>query len=242
MDQNNKPKATMEDFRTLETLTRSLYTSFQVNGSSEESELTAQANQELNDFVESRDWFPTILRENGKEGVLDLDGSILVPAIFDKVAYTYSRVVINASMPIIVINDGKYGLALTDGKGNLLLPCEHDDIRLDETRAFFHVTDGGKTMLVSPNGKRLTPQTLDKVYDANSNIVVVQSGDKYGLLDLNEVHYIDPIYDDIDVEYEDYVVVLKDGIQGYLSSNDGHFIPKDPYDNSDDVEELVMCY
>ena len=72
MEQNNKPKATMEDFRTLETLTRSLYTSFQVNGSSEESELTAQANQELNDFVESRDWFPTILRENGKESLLEL--------------------------------------------------------------------------------------------------------------------------------------------------------------------------
>ena len=145
-------------------------------------------------------------------------------------------------MPIIVINDGKYGLALTDGKGSLLLPCEHDDIRLDETRAFFHVTDGGKTMLVSPNGKQLTPQTLDKVYEANSNIVVVQSGDKYGLLDLNAVLFVDSIYDDIQVEYEDYAVVLKDGVQGYLSSNDGHFIPKDPYDNSDDVEELVMCY
>ena len=242
MEQNNKPKATMEDFRTLQSLTRSLYTSFQINGSSEESELTAQANQELNDFVESRDWFSTILQENGKEGVLDLDGSILVPAIFDKVAYTYSRVVIKASMPIIVINDGKYGLVLTDGKGSLLLPCEHDDIRLDETHAFFHVTDEGKTMLVSPNGKQLTPQTLDKVYGANSNIVVVQSGDKYGLLDLNAVLFVDPIYDDIQVEFEDYAVVLKDGVRGYLSSNDGHFIPKDHYDNSDDVEELVMCY
>ena len=39
-----------------------------------------------------------------------------------------------------------------------------------------------------------------------------------------------------------YAVVLKDGVHGYLSSNDGHFIPKDHYDNSDDVEELVMCY
>ena len=54
--------------------------------------------------------FTIIIEKDGKEGIMDLDGTVLVPPIFDKVVYTYSRILMKADKPAVVINNGKFGL------------------------------------------------------------------------------------------------------------------------------------
>ena len=237
MEQNNKTKATAEDLKTYYEFEERMKT-LSESGDTRQFEETAKA---ANDFVESRDWFTIVIEKDGKEGVRDLDGTVLVPPIFDKVAYTYSRIHMNASKPVVVINNGKFGLVRADGTGEMLLPCEHDSIRLNDLRQFFLVTDNGKTMLVSNLGKQLTTQTLDKVYGTSNGIIPVETGGKQGLYDYYNDIFIQPAYDDIYIGCDEDVIAYKDGIAGYLSAEDGHFIPKDEYDNSDSEEKLIYC-
>lgn len=237
MSKANKPKATAEDLKTFNEFEERMNSLDPVDNELEWKE-TAKAG---NDFVDSRDWFTIVIEKDGKEGVKDLDGTVLVPPIFDKVAYTYSRIYMNADKPVVVINNGKFGIVRADGTGEMLLPCEHDFIRLNDLLQFFLVSDNGKTMFVNNVGKQLTPQTLDDVYDTNNGIIVVKTGDKEGLFDIYNGLFVEPAYDKIELGCDEAVIAYKDGIAGYLSGEDGHFIPKDEYDNNDSDECIICC-
>ena len=235
MEQNNKPKATAEDLKTYYEFEERMKT-LSESGDKREWEKTAKA---ANDFVESRDWFTIIIEKDGKEGVMDLDGTVLVPPIFDKVVYTYSRILMKADKPAVVINDGKFGLVRADGTGEMVLPCEHDSIHLTDLLQFFFVTDNGKTMLVSNSGKQLTPQMLDKFYGTTNGIIPVAAKGKLGLFDTSSGLFVEPAYEDIEIEFEQPVIAYRDGVPGYLSAEDGHFLPKEEYDNSDSDECII---
>jgi hypothetical protein len=236
MSEAKKIKATAEDLKTYEEFEKRMNSLDPVDNKREWDE-TAKAG---NDFVDSRDWFTIVIEKDGKEGVMDLDGTVLVPPIFDKVAYTYSRIHVNANKPVVVVNNGKFGIVRADGTGEMVLPCEHDFIRLTDLLHFFLVIDNGKIMFVNNLGEQLTPQTVDAVRDELNEVFVLASGDKLGLYDFNNDLFIQPSYDNIDLgDGDEPVIAYKDGIAGYLSAIDGHFIPKEEYDISDDDEELI---
>jgi len=236
MSEAKKIKATAEDLKTYEEFEKRMNSLDPVDNKREWDE-TAKAG---NDFVDSHDWFTIVIEKDGKEGVMDLDGTVLVPPIFDKVAYTYSRIHVNANKPVVVVNNGKFGIVRADGTGEMLLPCEHDFIQLTDLLHFFLVIDNGKIMFVSLLGKQLTPQTVDAVRDELNEVFVLASGDKLGLYDFNNDLFIQPSYDNIDLgDGDEYVIAYKDGTAGYLSAVDGHFIPKEEYDISDADEELI---
>ena len=236
MSNENKIKATAEDLKTYYEFEERMKT-LSESGDTRQFEETAKA---ADDFVESRDWFTIVIEKDGKEGVRDLDGTVLVPPIFDKVAYTYSRIHMNASKPVVVINNGKFGLVRADGTGEMVLPCEHDSIRLTDLLQYFFVTDNGKTMLVSNSGKQLTPQMLDKFYGTTNGIIPVAAKGKLGLFDTSSGLFVEPAYDDIEIEFDQPVIAYKDGVPGYLSAEDGHFLPKEEYDDSDSDECIIF--
>ena len=237
MSDAKKIKATAEDLKKYNEFEERMNKLDPVDNKREWEE-TAKAG---NDFVDSRDWFTIVIEKDGKEGVKDLDGTVLVPPIFDKVAYTYSRIHVNANMPVVVVNNGKFGIVRANGTGELVLPCEHDFIRLTDLLHFFLVVDNGKTMIVNGRGEQLTPQTIDKVYDTNDGIIPVETGGKQGLYDYYHDIFVEPAYDDIYIGCDEDVIAYKDGVAGYLSADDGHFIPKEEYDNSDSDENVIYC-
>ena len=126
-----------------------------------------------------------------------------------------------------------------DGTGEMVLPCEHDSIRLTDLLQYFFVTDNGKTMLVSNSGKQLTPQMLDKFYGTTNGIIPVAAKGKLGLFDTSSGLFVEPAYDDIEIEFDQPVIAYKDGVPGYLNAEDGHFLPKEEYDNSDSDECII---
>jgi len=174
MSEAKKIKATAEDLKTYEEFEKRMNSLDPVDNKREWEE-TAKAG---NDFVESRDWFTIVIEKDGKEGVMDLDGTVLVPPIFDKVAYTYSRIHVNANKPVVVVNNG---------------------------------------------------------------IIQVETGGKQGLYDYYHDIFVEPAYDDIYIGCDEDVIAYKDGTAGYLSADDGHFIPKEEYDNSDSEENVIYC-
>lgn len=237
MSDAKKIKATAEDLKTYKEFEERMNSLDPVDNKREWEE-TAKAG---NDFVDSRDWFTIVIEKDGKEGVMDLDGTVLVPPIFDKVAYTYSRIHVNANKPVVVVNNGKFGIVRADGTGEMVLPCEHDFIRLTDLLHFFLVIDNGKIMFVNNLGEQLTPQTINKVYATNNGIIPVETDGKQGLYDYYNDIFIQPAYDDIYIGCDEDVIAYKDGTAGYLSAEDGHFLPKDEYDNSDSDEKLIYC-
>lgn len=236
MEQNNKTKATAEDLKTYYEFEERMKT-LSESGDKREWDETAKA---ANDFVDSHDWFTIVIEKDGKEGVMDLDGTVLVPPIFDKVVYTYSRILMKADKPAVVINNGKFGLVRADGTGEMVLPCEHDSIRIADVPNYFFVTDNGKTMIVSNLGKQLSPQILDKFYGTTNGIIQVEAKCKLGLFDISSGLFVEPAYDDIEIEFDQPVIAYRDGVPGYLSAEDGHFLPKEEYDNSDSDECIIF--
>ena len=97
-------------------------------------------------------------------------------------------------------------------------------------------------MFVNNLGEQLTPQTIDKVYDTNDGIIPVETGGKQGLYDYFHDIFVQPAYDDIYIGCDEDVIAYKDGVAGYLSADDGHFISKDEYDNSDSEENVIYCW
>lgn len=89
----------------------------------------------------------TVYEENGKYGLKDWDGTIILPADYDFLRTPFVYVDDLLSMPIIAEKNGKMGLVMPDGHETIVLPFEYDDISLREEEPWFELTKDGKTTL-----------------------------------------------------------------------------------------------
>ena len=96
--------------------------------------------------------------ENGKRGVKGFDGSIIVPANYDEIAYTYGRRV-PKDYPYVAIRDGKMGLVVPDGKGTELTAFVYDYIGMTSPNGcLFYKKDGSKQFgIMTAAGKEVMP-------------------------------------------------------------------------------------
>lgn len=89
----------------------------------------------------------TVYEENGKYGLKDWDGTIILPADYDFLRTPFVYVDDLLSMPVIAEKNGKMGLVMPDGHETIVLPFEYDDISLREEEPWFELTKDGKTTL-----------------------------------------------------------------------------------------------
>ena len=76
----------------------------------------------MNDYVTRYDWFTRIIEgPDGKKGMEDPAGKVLIPAVFDEVAYTYDTNFIQPSA-VPCVKSGKCALVKTDGTGENITP------------------------------------------------------------------------------------------------------------------------
>ena len=83
----------------------------------------------LNDFAAKYTWFTRIIESpDGKKGMAGPAGEVLIPAVFDEVAYTYDT---NFIKPLAVpcVKSGKFALVKTDGTGENITPFDYDIIK-----------------------------------------------------------------------------------------------------------------
>ena len=85
-----------------------------------------------------------LFEENGKYGMLDHEGNVLVHAEYDFLRTPYVYVDDLKLMPVIAQKNGKMGLILPDGKDTIVADFIYDDIALREQAPYFEASIGGK--------------------------------------------------------------------------------------------------
>lgn len=91
--------------------------------------------------------FHEVFEDNGKYGIKDVDGSILLHPAYDFLRTPFVYVDDLVSMPVIAEIDGKMGLVLPDGRDTVVLPFDYDDISLRDEEPWFELTKDGQTKL-----------------------------------------------------------------------------------------------
>ena len=92
--------------------------------------------------------FHEVFEENGKFGIRDHKGRVLVHPLYDFLRTCYVYVDDLRTMPVIAQRDGKMGLILPDGKDTVEAPFIYDDISLRDEPPYFEATKDGKIVLL----------------------------------------------------------------------------------------------
>lgn len=169
-------------------------------------------------FEDEYETFAQIFEEDGKKGVKDIVGEIIVPALFDEIAYTFTEAFSWFAIP--VVNDGKYGLVKPDGSGEMLEECIYDNIVLDDW--FYFLLKDGKQGLCTATGKRIIPAEMDKVYHPFNDLVTFEKEGKEGYAMMNTGIITEAVYDSSDILDDEYLSVTYNGQSGYIDA-DGQF-------------------
>lgn len=178
--------------------------------------------------IDEKRFTEVFVAENGKKGVKGFDGSIIVPANYDEIAYTYGRRV-PKDYPYVAIRDGKMGLVVPDGKGTELTAFVYDNIDMFSSMPYvwlWYQKDGSKQFgIMTVTGKEVMPCKLDS-YGAGGQTIYLGSGDRQGLLQTSLGLLLEPIYDNIEVEDPDSQIIFTlNGEKGYVKE-DGTFVPQ----------------
>ena len=90
-----------------------------------------------------------VFEEDGKFGIRDHRGDILISPQYDFLRTCYTYVDDLVTMPIIAQKDGKFGLILPDRKDTIVAPFIYDDIYLRDEPPYFEGITGGKSSLIA---------------------------------------------------------------------------------------------
>ena len=196
--------------------------------------------EKMSDLENKYNWFGIVFEENGKKGVKDVGGTILVPAIYDDIAFTYDYCYFRG-LPIAVVKDGKLGLVTSDGKGTPLSEFDFDTISMMECHSYYILgkSEEKKCKVVDHKGNTVVDFGADKVYDDTQSVIYEQDG-KFGMVSLTFGMHIPPIYDEIIDEGQDSLYTfVKDGVSGYLTE-ENVFVTKEHLEslNDDEYDDL----
>jgi len=167
--------------------------------------------------------------ENGKKGLKDCLGNILVPANYDGF-YFLPRILEhpNTNVSVIAIRNKKYVVTTLDGSGKELTNREYDDIRLARNdhpyMTYIYRKDGALSWgFMSNQGKELTECIIDSL-GLGLNSFVYESGGLQGYWQFG-YDILPPIYDNIEMvdDFDDPLLFTLNGEQGYVR-HDGYFL------------------
>lgn len=89
-----------------------------------------------------------VFDENGKFGIKDYQGRVILSASYDFLRTPYVYVDDMRQMPVIAQKGGKMGLVLLDGKDTCVADFVYDDIQLRDEPPFFEARQGDEISLL----------------------------------------------------------------------------------------------
>ncbi|WP_293588083.1 hypothetical protein [Prevotella sp.] len=102
----------------------------------------------LNRIREKYEQYHEVFEEDGRFGVKDHQGKILIPAHYDFLRTPYVYVDDLRTLPVIAQRDGKMGLILPDGKETVVADFIYDDISLRDEPPYFEAWKGSEATLI----------------------------------------------------------------------------------------------
>lgn len=176
-----------------------------------------------NAFLQEYDLSTQIYEEDGRYGVKDICGEVLVPAMFDEITCCFDDESRYWAVP--AVKDGKMALVAADGKGTLLTPFEYDAINFHF--CYYYPIKDGKQGLADVSGRIFIPAEMDQVYEPFNSLVAFAKDGKYGFSMLGTDLITEPIYDDHELDESDTLVVVKDGVRGYIDEHGAFTLDRD---------------
>ena len=89
-----------------------------------------------------------VFEENGKYGMKDADGNIILPAEYDFLRTPYVYVDDLRTLPVIAQKNGKMGLVIPDSNNTIVADFIYDNISLRDEPPFFEAQKGKETILL----------------------------------------------------------------------------------------------
>ena len=102
----------------------------------------------LNRIRDKYEQYHDVYEEDGKFGIKDHQGNVLIPAHYDFLRTPYVYVDDLRTLPVIAQRDGKMGLILPDGKETVVAPFVYDDISLRDEPPYFAAWKDGEATLI----------------------------------------------------------------------------------------------
>ncbi|MBQ5874359.1 MAG: WG repeat-containing protein [Alistipes sp.] len=198
---------------------------------SNDPNMTEALYEEHANLINNYDWYDEEVEENGKVGLKNVKGEVLVPAIYDGIASFESYFF--PSFPIAAEKDGKQLLVKRDGKGTPVTEALYTHIQRITYSAIYAVCqeEGGKYCALMAGGEVFTPYEIERCYPMVDGCIIVEANGKYGVLSVDQgLVYISPEYDEVcDQGFGDDFLFVKDGVEGYVTL-DNRFISKEEYE------------
>lgn len=183
--------------------------------------------------------------KNGKKGLKDCLGNMLVPANYDGF-YFLPRTLEHpeSNVSVIAIRDEKYVVTTLDGSGKELTDREYDAIRLARNdhpyMTYIYRKDGALSWgFMSSKGEELCECIIDSL-ELGLNSFVYESGGLQGYWQFG-FDILPPIYDNIEMmnEPEDPLLFTLNGVQGYVR-HDGSFLAFSELERQEEEGEDIV--
>lgn len=212
------------------------------------------------EYDEIRRFYGTFCKvtQNGKCGIINDEGEIIIPLIYDYIGYCSKNT-------IEVVKNHKFGII--DLSGHTVIPVKYDTIEKKEIRV--ETDDGaknwinyigreiippiygdaiimkydGKYGVINSKGIEQIPFKYDKI-DFFGGVFIVKLKNKHGALDINNKQIVSTIYDDIKYDLGEKLFMVKENnLWGLLDNTSAEIIPP-RYDNIDShfsCHRLAVC-
>ena len=102
----------------------------------------------LNRIRDKYEQYHEVFEQDGKFGIKDHQGNVLIPALYDFLRTPYVYVDDLRTLPVIAQRDGKMGLILPDGNGTVVADFIYDDIELRDEPPYFEAMKDGNSILI----------------------------------------------------------------------------------------------
>ena len=231
-DKEKTPRATAVQADRLDFLTA------EIKRVGPESDNYLSLMQEQHDLMFGYDWLDEVFEENGKKGLRNVRGEVVVPAIYDD--FLMPRPYYLPMMLVGAKKGDKFALVERDGKGT---PSTDFEFHYVEPIPFtlFNIAFKSEDLhhfAIVVLGKVFTPYELVNYYrPCDDHIILKGDNDKYGIIGMGSLVYISPEYDDvIDNGIGEDFTFIKDGVKGRVTM-DKRFISDEEYRNMSDEEQ-----
>ena len=198
------------------------------------SEMISSVN-EIEQMAEHYDWDNQVFVDEatGKKGLRDVEGTVLVPALYDEFPEVGSYRLFH-SRPHVAKKDGMFGIVAADGTGKALTAFMYTYLKWDYYSPLYIAKWGDAKELaglIYEDGQVLLPCCIKTFYQPWNNIYSYDGKELKGLIDIRTMQSTMPVFEEIDIEPETgLVTVKKDGVEGVLTSEGLQFVPMSEYD------------
>lgn len=240
MRHSEQPYATKEDLRLVEALFRHPDFCMEDEHGNPASPEQQELCKRLQAFIESRNWEPEIIEENGKLGLWNQFSECIMAApkyeSFNELPTQRPWEDIKEEKIIAQLN-GKWGVISDDGNNRTIIPFSYDHISRYKYNGWFLIESEGKLGLSTAEGEILLPCCADKIwFDLGIGLNLYQQNYKIGLINPKTEAGFDKVCKE---ERSDYIIVRQAGRDYYLSASDGECIPVE-FSGFIDVDRLKI--